>query len=92
MAIDIAALSSPFEVRKRNRNRSHSGADQCILCEAPIRNAPAGFIHVCLCCNRVLIANGERCPDGYDEDGRGGCGSFPVGSGCIKRVPAEYRE
>ena len=36
MAIDIAVLSSPFEVRKRNRNRNHSGADQCILCEAPV--------------------------------------------------------
>lgn len=96
MAIQLDSISSTFEVQERNRKRSRAGADPCILCEAPITSKPGGWIHVCLCCNNVLRADGERCPRNYNngagEDGRGGCGSFPVGSDCIKRVPKEYRE
>ncbi|MDP2952557.1 MAG: hypothetical protein Q8O76_04495, partial [Chloroflexota bacterium] len=70
----------------------------CMLCQSPIKKGrAAAWVHVCLHCNRVLAhavdyAPAERCPDGYNEDGCGGCGVFPVGSECVKRVPKEYRE
>lgn len=64
--------------------------EPCILCGKEVKN-PRYWVHVCLHCDRILMNDGERCPDGYDEDGEGGCGWFAVGPDCIKRVPKEYR-
>ena len=102
--IDLETLFSSVAVRERNRKRSlyeEKHICRCLLCEAPMKKAiiagdkylsyVAAGIHVCFHCNRVL-AHGERCPDGYNEDDRGGCGTFPVGYECLKRVPKEYRE
>lgn len=91
--VNINEVSSTIETTNKNRDLRHqygkSKKYHCFLCEKPL-DIPACYIHVCLCCNTVL-AKGERCPTGYDEDGDGGCGLFPVGSSCAKRLPKEYK-
>ena len=87
--IKLSAVESKSEVMERHRGQAAKGRDRCFLCEKPLDH-PAVLIHVCLCCGTIL-AHGERCPNGYDEDGAGGSGCFPVGSECIKRLPKAYR-
>lgn len=92
MPLSMDKVGPTWEQQQRNRNLKAGHHDRCIVCEKPLTSDIAACsVHVCLCCGTYL-AKGERCPTGYDEDGEGGCGYFPVGPDCMKKLPVEYRQ
>lgn len=69
-----------------------------------VRALKSGGDYLCVCCGRdtsrqgksngILLAEGGECiahPDGDKGNPSGWMGWYPVGTECIKRVPAAYR-
>mgnify|MGYP001581281446 CR=1 FL=1 len=87
---------APLERRKSNAHRRAlpPNFNRCIACNAPLKSLP-GIMTIGLWVHlgqggSMLLAAGERSPNGQDEDGAGGQGMFPIGPECAKKLPREY--
>lgn len=80
--------SVPDGQERRNRLRPNpKGLDRCIVCELPTESPKTVHLGEG---GSMLLARGERSPNGQNEDDEGGQGYFPVGQECAKRIPSEY--
>jgi len=69
---------------------ANCASDACYICGKPIKDKAGKSVHVGEG-GAVLLKPGERSSeDGFDEDGEGGMGFFPIGSGCARKP--EFRE
>lgn len=80
-----------YPIGQQLKYRTAGTRHPCYLCLREVKPGKEGtWVHVGEG-GAVILARGERSPNGQNEDGAGGMGWFPVGSDCVKHVPAEYR-
>ena len=84
--MNVGNLRSSAAIRARNQKRKHGGwpvVGECELCWSPLRRV-AGWFRMCAHCHTLLT--GQQCADGHEGS------RFPIGSECLRRIPAEYME
>ena len=82
--IELPEVSREQEEKNRNRKRKTTDNDECVCCKRPLNNNTSLY-WVQMTTNWTMVPYGTELPEGLDQ------GDFPVGNGCAKKIPNNYK-